>query len=73
LYEKLTEKGNEATLILIEGVGHGFLNKDDFGIISSLKATIQTTINGNSDQLTECLSVGFGTIETFFRKHLMDK
>lgn len=73
LYEKLAEKGNEATLILIEGVGHGFLNKDDFGMNSSLKATIQTTINGNSDKLTECLSVGFGTIETFFRKHLMDK
>ena len=67
LYDALAAFDNEVTLYLVEGLGHGFLNRDDFDEPERL-ATVMESSQGLETPSEKQLS--FRTIEAFFRKHL---
>ncbi len=70
LYEALATAGNEATLCLIKGLGHGFLNRNDFDKGPPRPVTVRSTGNGHPEQVTDGPPVTFDAIEAFFRRHL---
>ena len=70
LYKALAEKGNDVTLYLIEGLGHGFLNRNDFGKGEPRKVEVFHARGGASETVENSPSLTFETIEDFFRKHL---
>ena len=70
LYDALARTGNDATLVLIEGLGHGFFNRNHFRADADrvrLKATRDQTL-----AMLRGADAGFGMIETFLRRHLAD-
>ena len=70
LYEALAAAGNNVTLYLIKGLGHGFLNRDDFDKGPLRPATVRSTCHDGAEQVTEGTQVTFDTIEAFFREYL---
>jgi acetyl esterase/lipase len=68
LYEALAAAGNEVTLCLIKGLGHGFLNRNDFDKGPPRAVIVRSTL---PEQATHGTSVSFDSIEAFFRQHLM--
>lgn len=72
LYNELVEKNNEATLVLLEGHGHGFLNCNEF-YKEPVTVKVQTSIYGKPEEVKECQLVALDVIESFFRKHLFGK
>lgn len=70
LYNALAAGGNDATLCLITGLGHGFLNRNDFDKDPLRPVTVQRTRGSSTEQETKGPAVTFATIEAFFRKHL---
>ncbi|MGS2777033.1 alpha/beta hydrolase fold domain-containing protein [Robertmurraya sp. GLU-23] len=71
LYQALLEKGNDATLCLIDGFGHAFFNNNDLDKHEPYSARLRTTRAGEKE-LTETTHVKiFEMIERFFEKHLM--
>lgn len=70
LYEALTAAGNDVTLCLIKGLGHGFLNRNDFDKGPSRPVTVRCRRNGGPEQVTDGPPVTFDAIGTFFREHL---
>lgn len=68
LYEALAEHENDVTLYLVEGLGHGFLNRDDFDKPVRLAHVRETKKSYNEHSKQERLT--FGTIATFFTDHL---
>ncbi len=74
LYEALAAAGNDVTLCLIKGLGHGFLNRNDFDKGPPRPVTVRSTRNGEPEQATtDGPPVTFDAIETFFRRHLCDE
>jgi acetyl esterase/lipase len=70
LYDALSAHGNDVTLCLIEGLGHGFLNRDDFDQGPSKHVTFRRRTSGQLEQVTDQPPASFQGIESFFRKHL---
>ncbi len=64
LYKTLAEHGNDVTLYLVEGLGHGFLNRNDFDHPPK-SATVRKL-----SEAEQTVPVTFGTIESFFVAHL---
>ena len=72
LYKALSEQGNEATLCLIEGLGHAFFNKNDLDD-QPLEVTVCKAGRGEPKQIETGSKRIFELVETFFRKHLIEK
>lgn len=72
LYEALIEQGNDATLCLIEGIGHAFFNKNDLDDNQPYSVALCTTGPGETKQSVECEIRIFELVEGFFRKHLLE-
>lgn len=70
LYEALAVAGNDVTLCLVEGLGHGFLNRNDFDRGEPRPVTVRSTRNGGPESIANGPSVTFARIEAFFRRHL---
>ncbi|MBT2653971.1 alpha/beta hydrolase [Bacillus sp. ISL-18] len=72
LYKALSEQGNEATLCLIEELGHAFFNKNDLDD-QPLEVTLRKAGRGEPKQIETGSKRIFELVETFFRKHLIEK
>jgi acetyl esterase/lipase len=71
LYQALLEKGNDATLCLLEGLGHAFFNRNDLDDQGPYSATIRSARTGEPEHIkTDHVKI-FEMVEGFFRKHLM--
>jgi acetyl esterase/lipase len=70
LYEALAAAGNDVTLCLIKGLGHGFLNRNDFDRGAPRPVTVRSTRYGNPETVADGPPVNFAMIEAFFRSHL---
>ena len=70
LFDALGVSGNNVTLCLIEDLGHGFMNRNDFdqGIFRRVKK--YECRDGEAPVITEAPPFTFGTVETFFRRWL---
>jgi dipeptidyl aminopeptidase/acylaminoacyl peptidase len=70
LYNALAALDNDVTLCLVDGLGHGFLNRSHLDDGSPRSMTIRTHRPGR-DQCVEQQSAHiFAMVESFFRKHL---
>ena len=69
LYAALAAHGNEATLCLIDRLGHGFLNRTHLDHAPSRRMTIRRHQRG-ADRLEQTAGPVFPMIEAFFRRHL---
>ncbi len=70
LFDALAAAGNNATMLLIEGLGHSFLNSNDWDQGPSRAAEIRGARPGEPERRMPCPPVTFGTIELFFKRHL---
>jgi acetyl esterase/lipase len=69
LYEALAAHGNDVTLCLIEGLGHGFLNRNNFDQGPPKRVTVRHRMPG-IERIADKPAATFQSIENFFRKHL---
>jgi acetyl esterase/lipase len=73
LYEALAQCGNDVTLCLVHGFGHGFMERDDFDAGPPRAVEVRRTQSGQAERVTDGPPpFGFDTIEAFFRTHLGD-
>lgn len=72
LYDALTAQGNEATLCLIEGLGHAFFNRNDLDDNQPYSAAIRTAAPGEAERIENRKIRIFELIEDFFRSHLFE-
>jgi acetyl esterase/lipase len=70
LYEALRAQGADVTLSLVEGLPHSFLDNNDFDQGPPRRHTLRIAKPGEPEHKTEAPPLTFGTIETFFRRHL---
>jgi acetyl esterase/lipase len=70
LFEALSKKGSEATLYLVEGLGHGFLNHNDFGERPQKNVVVRRALCGKVTTETHACPLRFETLEAFLRQHL---
>ena len=70
LFDALGVAGNDVTMCLIEGMGHGFMNKNDFDQREFKRVKKYEGRNGEPPVITEAPPFMFGTVETFFRRNL---
>jgi acetyl esterase/lipase len=70
LFNALEASGNDATLLLLEKLGHGFLNKSELDSMDHGCITRYSTRPDSLGTATGSSQFGFDTIEAFFRKHL---
>jgi acetyl esterase/lipase len=71
LYEALIAKGNEATLCLIEGLGHAFFNRNDLDNNEPYSASIRRAGDGETEYIRNREIRIFEMVEEFFQKHLL--
>jgi dipeptidyl aminopeptidase/acylaminoacyl peptidase len=71
LYRGLVENGNEATLCLIEGLGHAFFNKNDLDE-QPLEVTLRKAHTGEPERIETGSKRIFELVESFFRRHLFE-
>lgn len=71
LYQAIAEEGNDVSLYLIKGLGHGFLNRTNVDDDGPKQANCRISKNGIEELNGESAHFIFGTIEQFFRKILM--
>lgn len=69
LFNSLAAQDNDVTLYLIKGLGHGFLNRNDFDQNPRL-ATVKQKESGQAEKSFEGQSFSFATIKRFFDQHL---
>ena len=69
LYEALAALNADATLCLIDGLGHGFIT-DEFAANTTGRVRIRESRPGMAEYSADAPPLNFGVIETFFRKHL---
>lgn len=69
LYDALAAHDNDVTLYLVKGLGHGFLNRNEFDQPPPL-ATVRKNRPGQAEEVQTDAPLTFGTIEAFFRQHL---
>jgi acetyl esterase/lipase len=72
LYEALARCGNDVTLYLVHGFGHGFMERDDFEAGPPRAVEVRRARAGEAECVTDGPPFGFDTIEAFFRTHLGD-
>lgn len=72
LYEALARCGNDVTLRLVHGFGHGFMERDDFDAGPPRAVEVRHAQPGQAERVTDGPPFGFDTIEAFFRTHLGD-
>jgi acetyl esterase/lipase len=70
LYEALRAHGNHVWLHLIEGLGHGFLNRNDFDQGLAKPVRLWEAHPGEEERKSDGPPFTFGTIEMFFKRHL---
>jgi acetyl esterase/lipase len=70
LYEALAAHDNDVTLVLVEGLGHGFLNRSHLDDGPPRALTTRTHVPGQGERLERESGHVFATIERFFRRHL---
>jgi acetyl esterase/lipase len=70
LYEALLPTENDATLLLIEDLGHGFIEKNRPAELLPNRVYIREARPGLPEHAAEGPPLSFGLIETFFRKWL---
>jgi acetyl esterase/lipase len=70
LYQALAEHDCDATLCVTSGLGHGFLNNNEFDRSDGRTATVRQHIPGAGERTADCPTASFDMIEAFFRKHL---
>lgn len=70
LYAALTAHGNDVTLSLVEGLGHGFLNRNHFDQGPPRRTIMRHRSGGGAENVTDGPAVSFAGIEDFFREHL---
>jgi hypothetical protein len=63
-------RSNDVTLYLIRGLGHGFLNRNDFDKGPPRPVIVRSTRNGGPEYISDGPPLTFETIEAFFRTHL---
>jgi len=68
-YDALAGCGNEVTLCLIEGLGHGFLNRTHLDDGPARRMTVRTR-SRDGERIEHCVQPIFPMIEAFFRRHL---
>lgn len=68
LYEAMVEKGNDVSLYLIEGLGHGFFNRTNLDDAGPRSVKYRSSHNGIEVSAEEISCLIFHTIEAFFRK-----
>jgi acetyl esterase/lipase len=71
LYQALIAKGNEATLCLIEGLGHAFFNKNELDDNGAFSASIRRAGDGETEYIRNREIKIFEMVEEFFQKHLL--
>jgi acetyl esterase/lipase len=71
LYQALIAKGNEATLCLIEGLGHAFFNRNDLDDNEHHSASIRRAGDGETEYIRNREIRIFEMVEEFFQKHLL--
>jgi acetyl esterase/lipase len=74
LFEALDQQMNDATLILLERLGHGFFNNPKLDAVDAGAITIHRSpaSTQNPDSLSlDSLRFGFDMVEAFFRAHLI--
>jgi dipeptidyl aminopeptidase/acylaminoacyl peptidase len=69
LFEALAEMQADATLYLIDGLGHGFIT-DDFAANTTGRVRVRESRPGLPEHSADAPPLNFGVIETFFRRHL---
>ena len=72
LFHALAANGNDATLCLVEGLGHGFLNRNHFDQGPSRRTIVQRSHAGMLEPSHAGPPLTFGVIESFFRGHLSE-
>jgi acetyl esterase/lipase len=72
LYDALARCGNDVTLYLVRGFGHGFMERDDFDAGPPRAVEVRHARRGEAERVTDGPPLGFDTIEAFFRQHLGD-
>jgi acetyl esterase/lipase len=70
LFEALRREGNDATLVLVEGLGHGFFNRSDLDERGDRRMAIFRSSSAGITRESADAPV-FGTIATFFRRALV--
>ena len=68
LYDALAASGNDATLCLIEGLGHGFLNRTHLDDGPPRRMEIREKKGEGAEQRSSRTAPVFPLIETFFRR-----
>ena len=70
LYSALAGYGNDVTLCLVEGLGHGFLNRNNFDQGRPRRTMVRSQSGGRPEQAADGPVASFEEIEGFFKKHL---
>ena len=70
LFEALARCGNDVTLQLVEGLGHGFLDRDDFELGPRRRVETYRADGGTTEHTGDGPPLTFDGIEAFFRRHL---
>ncbi|WP_404900548.1 alpha/beta hydrolase [Priestia filamentosa] len=70
LYQALAEKGNNVSLYLINGLGHGFLNRTNLDKAGPHLVNYRASLDSEEVAVGKSLILVFDTIEEFFRKNL---
>jgi len=70
LFEGLAARGVDVTLCLIDGLGHGFLNRQQFGDRAAGPTRLRRAVHGVIDERCEQSAIGFDTIKAFFDRTL---
>ncbi len=70
LYEALAGHGNDVTLALVEGLGHGFFNRTDLDDRGGRRMTIAQSGRGGATRAVVDAPV-FAAVEAFFRRILL--
>jgi acetyl esterase/lipase len=73
LYDALASHGNDATLCLIEGLGHGFLNRTHLDDRGPRQMLVRETGEAGAERRTSRTALVFSLIETFFRRSLSSR
>jgi acetyl esterase/lipase len=71
IYEALRAHDTDVTLSTIDGMEHNFLENDlDLNLTSAARHTLRRSRPGEPEFIADAPPLTFGTIETFFRRHL---
>lgn len=70
LFDALGVAGNDVTLCVVDGLGHGFMGKNDFDQGAFPRVRKYECRNGEPPVITEAPPFTFGTVEMFFKKWL---